>query len=89
MTSFLLFLRLAKDLARTLRLGTKGFFDGGVTKHITTHPNLYTVVENHPKMSHFLKSEHFVYICCAFVYFYGNNVSCLFTLGTSFAMLKN
>ena len=57
MTSFLFVLRLAKDLARTLRLGTKGFFGGGVTKHITTHPSLYTVVENHPKMSHFLKKQ--------------------------------
>ena len=71
-TSFLFVLRLAKDLARTLRLGTKGFFGGGVTKHITTHPSYNTVVENHSKMSPFLKIAitvfHLLHI-----------VSCLFT----------
>ena len=85
MTSFLFVLRLAKDLARTLRLGTKGFFGGGVTKHITTHPSFYTVVENHTKMSHSLKIAitvlfTFYAACKLFVYIMTPiSTVCLFT----------
>ena len=91
MTCFLFVLRLAKDLARTLKEGLeRRFFGGEVTKHITTHPSFYTVFENAKKVSFFnikTKRVPFIFqvdsnICLhlsqPFVYIHGTNVSYLF-----------
>ena len=75
-TCFLFVLRLAKDLARTLKEGLeRRFFGGRVRKHITTHPSFYTVFENHSKKSHFSSFASEV----IYADFYSCEFSCLFT----------